>query len=86
MARFSTELEEHKTQLQADLSGLEDDLQRRKDKDQLRVGNMLKTLSREINDWEKEAREADESDESTQRYLMEKARELRSKLVKIRST
>ena len=85
MARLSTALEEHKTQLQADLSGLEDDLQRRKDKDRLQVGNMLQALSREIDDWEKQAAESDQSDESTQRHLMERARELRSKLVKIRS-
>ncbi len=86
MARLSTALEEHKTQLQEDLSALQDELQRRKDKDSLKVGNALKAISREIDDWESTARETDESDESTNQYLLERARELRSRLVQMRSS
>lgn len=84
MARLSTALEEHKTQLQADLTELQEELRRRRDKDNLEVGTALKTISREIDDWEHEAQGSDGSDESTQRYLMQRARDIRSRLVKMR--
>lgn len=85
MANLSTELEEHKTELEAELYELEDELQHRKDKDHLRIGNALKTISREITDWENRARESDDSDESTRNSLMQQAREIRSRLARMRS-
>ncbi len=85
MANLSTELEEHKTELEAELHALEDELQHRKDKDHLRIGNALKAISREINDWENRARESDDSDESTRNSLMQQAREIRSRLARMRS-
>ena len=85
MARLSTILEEHKTQLQEEMSELQEELQHRRGKDDLRMGNALKTISREIADWETEAQACDDSDESAQQSLMERARELRSKLVQMRS-
>ena len=85
MTNLSTALEEHKTQLHEDLVELQQELQNREDKDNLRIGNALKALSREIDNWESDARDSDDGDESTQQHLMERARELRSKLVKMRS-
>ena len=86
MADKITELEKQREEMGAALAEARDELQRSETPDRLRIGNVLKEISEEIEQWDRDVAERAKGEGLHEPHgLTERARQIHLKLMNLRS-